>query len=109
MSDVDSTELKGGHAPAVKAGGMRVTQNKPPRDEVVAKDGGASAEESTEEQQVATKEKPSPVVVAGFETQGHKDFPAAAIKSFHDKPMPTHDKRPAHTPNKQVINQPRKQ
>jgi len=53
----------------VKAGGMRVTQNKPPRDEVVAKDGGASAEESTEEQQVATKEKPSPVVVAGFETQ----------------------------------------
>ena len=40
--------------------------------------------------------------------QGDKDFPPAAVKSFHEKPMPTHDKRPNHTPVKQ-IQQPRKQ
>lgn len=38
--------------------------------------------------------------------QGDKDFPPAAVKSYHEKPLPTHDNRPP--PNKaQIIQQPR--
>ncbi|KDR16712.1 hypothetical protein L798_09106 [Zootermopsis nevadensis] len=33
MSSVEESELKGGHPPAVKAGGMRITQHKGPKDE----------------------------------------------------------------------------
>jgi len=106
MADAETTELKGGHAPAVKAGGMRVAQHKPSKPE--EKPAPAAAEEGDEEQAVAVKEKPASVMIAGFESQGDKDFPPAAVKSFHEKPMPTHDKRPNHTPVKQ-IQQPRKQ
>ena len=33
MADKESTELKAGHAPATKVGGMRVVQHKPTKDE----------------------------------------------------------------------------
>jgi len=105
MADAETTELKGGHAPAVKAGGMRVAQHKPSKPEEKA---APAAENEGEDETVAVKDKPTNVVIAGFESQGDKDFPPAAVKSFHEKPMPTHDKRSNHTPVKQ-IQQPRKQ
>jgi len=106
MADAESTELKGGHAPAVKAGGMRVAQHKPSKPD--EKPAAPPAEDGDAEEQVVTKDKPATILVAGVETQGDKDFPPAAVKSFHEKPMPTHDKRPSHNPVK-TINQPRKQ
>lgn len=33
MADNESTELKAGHAPATKVGGMRVVQHKPAKEE----------------------------------------------------------------------------
>ena len=40
--------------------------------------------------------------------QGDKDFPEAAVKAMHEKrPLPTHENRPTHSPQK-IIQQPRK-
>ena len=46
--------------------------------------------------------------MSGVEANETKDFPAAAVKAFHDKPLPS--KQPAHPPAaNHHINQPRKQ
>ncbi|XP_065834615.1 death-associated protein 1 homolog [Oscarella lobularis] len=89
----DSPELKGGHAPAVKAGGMRITQNKPPAQDEPEPMTSAEKEEFPEEK----PEKPGAVVLSGYRTKGDKDFQAEAVRVSHSKPQPQHDKRP---PNK---------
>lgn len=56
----------------VKAGGMRVTQHKPAAkagENPPAEEPSVEEDGSEEQQQLAAKDKPSPVVVAGFETQ----------------------------------------
>ena len=46
------------------------------------------------------------VIVSGAKATEEAAFPAEAVKSFHEKPMPTHDKGASHKPK--IIQQPRK-
>merc|ERR1712122_18574 len=86
----ESSELKAGHAPAQKVGGMRIVQHK--QKEEFGEDRPAKATAS--------------VVVSGAKTSEDSAFPPDAVKAFHEKPMPTHDKGASHKPK--VIQQPRK-
>lgn len=111
MSSVEGTgdapELKGGHAPAVKAGGMRITQHKSPQQELAKKQPEKMSPEDEEEFPEESPPKTSAVVISGVVTKGHKDFPPQAVKATHTKPLPTHDARP-HSMPQQHIQQPRK-
>jgi len=107
MSSVEDTELKGGRPPAVKAGGMRITQHKGPKED---KEGKITKEkEQVDEGNATLKVSTSPpksLTISGAPVRGHADFPAEAVQSFHEKPVPTHDSRPVTKPA--VIHQPRK-
>ncbi|XP_059478504.1 death-associated protein 1 [Neocloeon triangulifer] len=101
------SDLKGGHPPAVKVGGMRITQHRPPKDaaEGAAKEKDEVIDDTTNALKISTS-PPKTVSVSGAPVRGNADFPTEAVQSFHDKPQPTHDARPAARPN--IIHQPRK-
>ncbi len=105
MAD-ESPELKAGHAPATKVGGMRVVQHKTPKE-----DKEAAAEKKMTPEEVAEfgedkPEKKSQVVVSGAKASEEAAFPTEAVKVMHEKPMPTHDKGASHKPK--IIHQPKK-
>ncbi|XP_041374893.1 death-associated protein 1-like [Gigantopelta aegis] len=110
----EDTELKGGHAPAVKVAGMRVA-TKTAHPNAVAGEKPAEVMNPEEDGEVELGESPpktdkhhQSLLISGVVTKGDKDFPPAAVKSYHEKPVPAHDKR---TPAPQLnmhINQPRK-
>ncbi|XP_064598117.1 death-associated protein 1-like [Liolophura sinensis] len=113
MSSTDeSSDLKGGHPPAVKVGGMRVVQQKKHVGEGDAKKEPTAGEEEEEfaESAPKTDKHHQSILLSGAVTKGDQDFPEAAVKSFHEKPLPTVDKRPNHPkPQAHFIQQPRKQ
>ncbi|KAK3764428.1 hypothetical protein RRG08_040024 [Elysia crispata] len=100
-------ELKAGHPPAVKVGGMRVVQHckkegeKPEPQSMTPEEEaeyGASPPKTDKHHQTQ--------LVSGAMTKGDKDFSAQALKAFHEKPHPQHDKpRPVQTSH--TIHQPR--
>ncbi|XP_065287026.1 death-associated protein 1 [Dermacentor albipictus] len=108
MSAVEeASELKGGHPPAVKAGGMRITQHKP---------GGATHEKAPElkkdegddaDEQVCASPPKQHLVISGVVARGDADFPAEAVQAFHNKPHPSHEYR-ASSSKPTIIQQPRK-
>ena len=102
MSSTDDGELKGGHPPAVKAGGMRITQHKNPKEERDTK-----PSKDSEEVKPSTS-PPKMMTISGALAKGNADFPPEAIQHYHEKPIPTHDPRPAHSSRPIVIQQPRK-
>jgi len=107
MAD-ESPELKAGHAPATKVGGMRVVQHKTPKDE---KDEKAEKKMSAEDVEEFGEDKPvkkssSSVMVSGAKASEEEAFPKEAVKVMHDKPLPTHDKGASHKPK--IIHQPKK-
>nr|XP_039266901.1 death-associated protein 1-like [Styela clava] len=93
-------ELKAGHAPAVKAGGMRI---KAPRahEEKITKEEAESPWEGD-----GQKPAERSVIVSGAMTHGDKDFTPASVKVAHEKPMPSHQKPPPKQQN-MIIQQPR--
>ncbi|XP_076628603.1 death-associated protein 1 [Colletes latitarsis] len=102
MSNSEKCKLKGGHPPAVKAGGMRITQHKTPKEEQEIKpikDEGESKPSNS---------PPKTIMISGFPARGNADFPPEAVQVFHDKPTPTHDCRPMHCSRPIMIQQPRK-
>ncbi|XP_032686556.1 death-associated protein 1 [Odontomachus brunneus] len=101
-SEVDECKLKGGHPPAVKAGGMRITQHKTPKDERETKS-NKDMEESR-----PSSSPPKTMIISGVPAKGNADFPPEAVQHFHEKPTPTHDARPAHCSRPIIIQQPRK-
>ncbi|KAK0169768.1 hypothetical protein PV328_010409 [Microctonus aethiopoides] len=101
MSDSDEYKLKAGHPPAVKAGGMRITQHKNPKDECEAKP-------SKDADVKLSNSPPKAVMISGAPSRGNADFPPEAVQHFHEKPTPTHDARPAHSSRPIHIQQPRK-
>ncbi|XP_047119577.1 death-associated protein 1 [Schistocerca piceifrons] len=110
MSSSEESELKAGHPPAVKAGGMRITQHKSPKEEKETKstkDKDFSESEGNSALKVSTS-PPKSLTISGAPVRGHADFPTEAVQSFHEKPVPTHD--PRHTPSNKpnIIHQPRK-
>ncbi|XP_043275396.1 death-associated protein 1 [Venturia canescens] len=103
MSSPDECKLKGGHPPAVKAGGMRITQHKNPKEEKEVRS-SKDAEESSK----PSTSPPKTMLISGAIARGNADFPPEAVQHFHEKPAPTHDARPAHCSRPIVIQQPRK-
>ncbi|CAH3027772.1 unnamed protein product [Porites evermanni] len=103
-------DLKAGHPPAVKAGGMRITsKHHHPQHPAPTPEEKAEEEEFAEPKEKASDQK---VVVSGVVTKGNADFKADAVKVAHEKPLPQHDKRPQGPGGKapgMVIQQPRKQ
>ncbi|XP_050295095.1 death-associated protein 1 [Anthonomus grandis grandis] len=89
--------LKAGHPPAVKAGGMRITQHK------TRKDSGGLTEDTTG--LTVSASPPKTTIVSGAVVKGHADFSPEAVQSFHkEKPPVAHiNKGAAH-----IIQQPRK-
>lgn len=108
MSDTqqEESDLLAGRPPAVKAGGMRIVQHKHEKG-----DGSQSREEKKEQEEefgtvdVKGDKHHQSLLLSGAVTKGDKDFPPEAVKSYHEKPLPTLDNRP---PTKQhAIQQPR--
>jgi len=111
-SPPEDTELKGGHAPAVKAGGMRITQHKhagheKPAPVEVKEVKPEEGEEGEEELEEVTPSPPKQVLISGAPARGDADFPTAAVQAIHNKPAPAHEYRPAAS-RPQIIHQPRK-
>eukprot|EP00095_Tigriopus_kingsejongensis_P009845 snap_masked-scaffold21_size687808-processed-gene-5.11 protein:Tk09845 transcript:snap_masked-scaffold21_size687808-processed-gene-5.11-mRNA-1 annotation:"death-associated protein 1" len=104
MADQENQELKGGHPPATKVGGMRVVQNKPPKEETPQ----MTAEDKEEfgEDPKPSSGGASSMIVSGVVVKDSDAFPKEAVKSFHEKPMPTNQKQHAQQPT--IIQQPRK-
>ena len=102
MSSTDECKLKGGHPPAVKAGGMRITQHKTPKEDREIKP-VKDADESK-----PSSSPPKTLMISGFPAKGNADFPPEAVQVFHEKPVPTHESRPINSSRPIVIQQPRK-
>ncbi|VVC42158.1 DAP1/DAPL1 [Cinara cedri] len=104
----EESKLKGGHAQAVKAGGMRIVQHK----STGVSSGAAAAttdkcSAAVDVANAALKVSTSPPKQPVVPVHAHNDYPTEAVQKTHDKPMPSHDIRQHHCP-KPVIHQPRK-
>merc|ERR1711890_66467 len=87
----DTLNLKGGHAPAVKVGGVRmVHKDRPhPKEDPPAKPSEEEGEEFGEDEK---PRKTTAAVVSGANTEEAAAFPKEAVKAYHEKPVPKHDK-----------------
>ncbi|XP_003384681.1 PREDICTED: death-associated protein 1-like [Amphimedon queenslandica] len=104
----EGPELKAGHPPAVKAGGMRiVTKHKHKEQDSDAYDEKYKDTVNPMGGTPVKVDMKQDVAVAGLSSIDTPQSHSTAIKSFHEKPKPTHEKY--HAPPKQMqINQPRK-
>ncbi|XP_023329185.1 death-associated protein 1 [Eurytemora carolleeae] len=102
MGDTDAQDLKGGHAPALKVGGMRVVQKAPREDK--SESPVKPTDEEIEEFGEDKKEKNADIVVSGAKMGVEEAFPKAAIQAFHEKPVPTHQMGASNKPK--IIQQP---
>ncbi|XP_045135636.1 death-associated protein 1-like [Portunus trituberculatus] len=112
MSSNEEVEIKGGHPPAMKVAGVRIPQRHRGLDDkegAQAKHHKDSEDDHEEEDMPVSKSPPKPpMMVSGVVAKVDKDFPTAAVKHTHEKPVPTHDSRPSHAVKPGVIQQPRK-
>ncbi|XP_064646349.1 death-associated protein 1 homolog isoform X2 [Lineus longissimus] len=99
MSDAPpDKELKAGHAPAVKAGGKRITQHKHEKPAEMTKE---------EVEEFGPPDQPKPdlhkqeLVIGGAQVKGDREFQAEAVKAYHTAPQPTREK-PHNTPAAQI-------
>jgi hypothetical protein len=104
--------LSSDHPPAVKAGGMRIVQNKSHLKD--KKEGNAAVHKPEEDSSLKVSTSPPKSVttqVSGALKKGDADFPKEAVESYMVKPVPTKDIH-AQQPKpdmKRQIQQPRKQ
>lgn len=103
-STTDESELKAGHAPAVKVGGMRVTR---PRQNSAgdAKDENKMTKEEQEEYGTSPPKVDKQVLVSGMLLKEEKAYPPEAIKHYHNTPLPSKELRPV--VKNHTINQPK--
>jgi len=102
MSDSEQTELKGGHAPAMKVGGKRVPLPKHVHEEKPEAPVDAEAVDQEKGNQSKT------VVVSGAQVKEKEAFSTESVKNIHEKPMPTAGYSTSHVHNVNHIQQPRK-
>ncbi|KAG7160986.1 death-associated protein 1-like [Homarus americanus] len=111
MSSAEEIEAKAGHPPAMKVGGVRIPQRRRSAEE---KEGTPpkprkDSEDGEEDETLVAKSPPrAPVVVSGVVGKVERDFPTAAVKHTHEKPVPTHDERAGYNTKPPFIQQPRK-
>ncbi|XP_003747467.1 death-associated protein 1 [Galendromus occidentalis] len=107
MPNSAETELKAGHPPADKAGGMRITQHKTEKTVSGSPPPQTNIEVALSNSAVQTQNRQ---LINGVVAKGDADFPAEAVKAFHEnKPLPTHDLRPKNSQQPKFVQQPRKQ
>lgn len=105
-------ELKGGHEPAKMVGGRRIVtreRHSESEDKTPPKKTAEQTEEENEEfgEDKAVKAASS-VVISGAKSTEEAAFPKEAVKAYHDKPVPTHDKASSTHSKPKIIQQPKK-
>lgn len=93
MSDDAEVELKGGHPPAVKAGGMRIARTRQ-ISTGESKEKQEMTKEEVEEFGTSPPKNEKEVIVSGVVAKEEKAYPPEAIKHFHEKVLPSKEKRP---------------
>ncbi|CAH2057113.1 unnamed protein product, partial [Iphiclides podalirius] len=87
MSSTEETaQLKAGHPPAVKAGGMRITQNKITH----SKDPKETANEDLTGLSGPSPVPTNPVTISGAPNRGNADFTPEAAQIAHSPKPPAH-------------------
>merc|ERR1719175_431538 len=110
MAD-EKDEMKGGHPPAQKVGGMRVVSHRRDSEsakETPSKDGDKKAAGDEEFGVDKPVKAPSSVVVSGAKASEDTAYPKEAVQAYHEKPVPTHDKAATAHQKPKVIQQPSK-
>ncbi|XP_006006612.1 death-associated protein 1 [Latimeria chalumnae] len=98
----EKAEVKAGHPPAVKAGGMRIVQKHP-------HSGDSKEEKDKDSKEWESSSPPKPTVfISGVIAKGDKDFPPVAAQVAHQKPHPAVEKLPSQHHINHCIHQPRK-
>ncbi|KAK2158453.1 hypothetical protein LSH36_170g04040 [Paralvinella palmiformis] len=100
----DNAELKAGHPPAVKAGGMRVARARQ-SSTGESKESGGDGETEYSTTPPKSERHNQKMLISGVVTSGDKDFSPVAVKHYHEKPLPAKEKRHVETPHN--IQQPR--
>ncbi|CAG5055312.1 unnamed protein product [Parnassius apollo] len=85
-STEETTQLKAGHPPAVKAGGMRITQHKSP----FPKDYKEPANEDLTGLSGPSPVPSNPVSISGAPNRGNADFTPEAAQVAHSPKPPAH-------------------
>ncbi|KAK2178959.1 hypothetical protein NP493_521g00000 [Ridgeia piscesae] len=101
-STEEKADLKAGHPPAVKAGGMRVATR--PRHSSTGDKKEVPPQTQEEEEEFPEASGPpkaerhnQQMLVSGAVTKGDRDFTEAAVRQIHEKPNVAKEKRPMNT------------
>ncbi|XP_006638392.1 death-associated protein 1-like isoform X1 [Lepisosteus oculatus] len=95
---------KGGHPPAVKAGGMRIVQ----KHHAAGDHQGQDRDKDSKDWETGASPPKPTLFISGAIARGDKDFPPAAAQVAHQKPQACLEKLPPPHHLNQHIHQPRK-